>query len=178
VSVDNVRMTDTLDHLRPGLPLPSVSLPTTEGTEISLATLPGRSLIIVYPWTGCPGEPDPPNWDNIQGAHGSTPELEGFRDHAAEFAELGVALYALSTQAADYQREMAQRLRLPFPVLSDVAQGFSRALRLPIFTTGSESFLKRLTLLDNEGRIAHVFYPVPEPALHAEDVLSWLRALS
>jgi peroxiredoxin len=168
-------MTGTLDHLRPGLLLPSVSLPTTEGTEISFATLAGRSLVIVYPWTGRPGEPDPPNWDDIPGAHGSTPELESFRDHAADFATLGVALYALSTQAADYQREMAQRLRLPFPVLSDVAQGFSRTLSLPTFATGGENFLKRLTLFVDEGRIAHVFYPVPEPALHAEEILAWLR---
>lgn len=168
-------MTDALDHLRPGLALPSVSLPTTEGVEIFLATLPGRSLVIVYPWTGRPGEPDPPNWDDIQGAHGSTPELEGFRDHAAEFAELGVALYALSMQTADYQREMARRLRLPFPVLSDVAQDFSRALRLPTFATGGGAYLKRLTLLVEEGRIAHVFHPVAVPALHAEEILSWLR---
>ena len=168
-------MTDSLDHLRPGLSLPSVSLPATKGTEISLATLPGRSLVIVYPWTGCPGEPNPPNWDDIRGAHGSTPELEGFRDLAADFAELGVALYALSTQASDYQREMAQRLNLTFPVLSDLARGFSSALRLPSFATGGENYLKRLTLLVDRGRIAHLFYPVPDPARHAEEVLSWLR---
>jgi peroxiredoxin len=168
-------MTGILDHLRPGLPLPSVSLPATDGTEISLATLSGRTLLIVYPWTGRPGWPDPPNWDNIQGAHGSTPELEGIRDRAAEFVELGVALYALSTQAADYQREMAQRLRLTFPVLSDVTWRFSRALHLPTFATGGENFLKRLTLFIDEGRIVHVFYSVREPARHAEEILAWLR---
>jgi peroxiredoxin len=167
-------MTDNLDHLRPGLSLPSVSLPATEGSEISLATLPGRSLVIVYPWTGRPGEPNPPNWDDIQGAHGSTPELEGFRDLAGDFAELGVALYALSTQKTDYQREMVQRLRLPFPVLSDFAWGFSQALRLPTFATG-ENYLVRITLLVEGGRIAHVFCPVSDPAHHAEEVLAWLR---
>ena len=66
-------------------------------------------------------------------------------------------------------------MRLPFPVLSDVAQDFSHALRLPTFVTGGENFLKRLTLFVDEGRIAHVFYPVPEPALHAEEILAWLR---
>jgi peroxiredoxin len=171
-------MTDSLDHLRPGLSLPSVSLPATEGTEISLARLPGRSLVIVYPWTGRPGKTNPPNWDEISGAHGSTPQLERFRDLAGDFAELGVALYALSTQTTDYQREMAQRLRLTFPVLSDFAWGFSHSLRLPSFATGGENYLERLTLLVAGGRIAHVFYLVPDPARHAEDVLSWLRARS
>ena len=42
-------------------------------------------LMIVYPWTGRPGHPNPPDWDVIPGAHGSTPELEGFRDRAAAF---------------------------------------------------------------------------------------------
>ena len=113
-------------------------MPATEGTEISLARLPGRSLVIVYPWTGRPGKPNPPNWDEISGAHGSTPELERFRDLAGDFAELGVALYALSTQTTDYQREMAQRLRLTFPVLSDFAWGFSHSLRLPSFVVSTE----------------------------------------
>jgi peroxiredoxin len=169
-------MTGSLDHLEPGLSLPSVSLPSTEGSEICFAKLPGRSLVIVYPWTGRPGEPNPPNWDLIQGAHGSTPELEGFRARAADFAGLGVALYALSTQATDYQREMAKRLKLPFPVLSDFAWDFSHALRLPRFVTGGETYLTRLTLLIDEGRVGHVFYPVPDPALHAAEVLSWLWA--
>src|SRR3990172_8260808 len=156
-------MTDTVDHLRSGLALPTVSLVTTEGEAISLATLPGRSLIIVYPWTGRPGLSNPPNWDDIPGAHGSTPELEGFRDRAADFAELGIALYALSTQTTDYQREMAKRLELKFLVLSDFEWSVSRALRLPSFATGSENYLKRLSLLTEDGCIAHLFYPVPEP---------------
>ncbi len=137
--------------------------------------MPGRSLLVVYPWTGRPGEPNPPNWDDISGAHGSTPELEGFRDLAPDFAERGVALYGLSTQTIAYQREMAERLRLPFPILSDFEARFARSLALPSFATGGENYLARLSLLIEDGFIAHVFYPVPEPARHAGDVLSWLR---
>jgi len=165
---------DTVDHLRPGLSLPNISLPSTDGAEILLAALPGRSIVIVYPWTGCPGEPNPPNWDDIQGAHGSTPELEGFSDLVPDFAELRVALYGLSTQTTYYQREMAKRLKLTFPVLSDFEWGFSRALRLPSFATGGETYLNRLSLFADEGRIEHVFYPVTEPARHADEVLCWL----
>jgi peroxiredoxin len=171
-------MTDTIDHLRRGQSLPNVSLVTTEGAAISLAMLPGRSLVVVYPWTGRPGLPNPPNWDNIAGAHGSTPELEGFRDHAADFARLGVLLFGLSTQTADHQRELVKRLRLPFPILSDVECVFGDGLNLPSFVTGDETYLKRLTLLIEDGRIAHLFYPVPDPALHADQVLSWLKRWS
>ena len=44
-------------HLKPGMALPSVTLPSTHGTEIDVAALPGRSLLIVYPWTGRAGQP-------------------------------------------------------------------------------------------------------------------------
>ena len=71
--------------LAPGARLPPLALPATDGGMIDIAALPGRSLVMVYPWTGRPGRPNPPNWDEIQGAHGSTPELEGFRDRHADF---------------------------------------------------------------------------------------------
>jgi peroxiredoxin len=158
-------------HLTPGTTLPRVSLPATTGGQVCLTELPGRSVVIVYPWTGRSGHPNPPNWDNIQGAHGSTPELEGFRDLNAEFAALDVALFGLSHQATDWQREMAIRLRLPFPILSDAEGRFGSALALPSFATGGESYLKRLTLIVSSGVIKHVFFPVPDPTSHSGDVL-------
>jgi peroxiredoxin len=69
-------------------PLPRIFLPATTGAAVCLADESGLSVLIVYPWTGRPGHPNPPNWDYIPGAHGSTPELQGFRDHAADFTQL------------------------------------------------------------------------------------------
>lgn len=168
-------MNDGVSHLKPGVALPRIVLPTTTGREISLADVPGRSVLIVYPWTGRPGHPNPPNWDGIEGAHGSTPELEGFRDLAGEFATLDVRLFGLSRQVTDWQREAAMRLRLPFPILSDAEGRMTAALALPSFATGGESYLKRLTLILSSRAIEHVFYPVPDPAGHAGEVLRWFR---
>ncbi len=62
-----------------------------------------------------PGVDAPPGWDDIPGARGCTPQSCGFRDHFAELKELGVAhLFGLSTQDTGYQREVAERLHLPF----------------------------------------------------------------
>jgi peroxiredoxin len=83
---------------------------------------------------------------------------------------------ALSTQSSDYQGEMAERLHLPFPVLSDERLQFTQALRLPTFETSGWTLLKRLTLVIDDGTIGHVFYPVFPPHAHAADVLDWLRA--
>ncbi|HSD93140.1 MAG TPA: peroxiredoxin, partial [Methyloceanibacter sp.] len=104
------------DHILPGLVLPSIALPSTDGETISLAELRGRSLLIVYPWTGRPGHANPPRWDDIPGAHGSTPELEGFRDNHADFMRLGLNVFGLSRQTTAYQRELLERLELPFPI--------------------------------------------------------------
>ena len=166
---------DAAAHLRPGMMLPSRTLRATDGTEIDLAALQGRSVVIVYPWTGRPGHPNPPEWDHIPGAHGSTPELEGFRDRHADFMRLCGRLIGLSRQTTEYQRELATRLALPFPILSDAGGYFAAALRLPSFATGGETYLKRLTLVVRDGHIERVFYPVPEPAGHAEEVLLSLQ---
>lgn len=162
-------------HLKPGLKIPPLMLPATDGGEVCLAALPGQSVVAVYPWTGRPGQPNPPNWDDIPGAHGSTPELEAFRDAAADFAALGVNLFGLSLQSTAYQAELAARLALPFPILSDEEGRFGAALPLPSFTTGGVTFLERLTLVINGGTIETVFHPVQDPAGHASEVFAWLE---
>jgi peroxiredoxin len=154
--------------------LPSVPLAATDGRDIALARRPGRLLLIVYPWAGRPGKPNPPDWDAIAGAHGSTPELQGFRDRALDFARLGIALFGLSRQTTDEQRELVARLGLPFPILSDAGDRLWPALGLQTFQTGGEHYLKRITLLIAEGRIRRRF-DAPEPAGHAAELLTKLR---
>jgi len=164
------------DHLTPATMLPALALPATDGSDVDLAALPGRSVVIVYPWTGRPGHHNPPDWNLIPGAHGSTPELEGFRHRHADFMRLGVRLFGLSRQTTEYQYELVARLALPFPILSDEEGRFAAALRLPSFTTGGEIYLKRLTLVIKDGRIETVFYPVADAAGHANEVLQWIAA--
>jgi peroxiredoxin len=161
------------DHLL-NAAIPPIPLQTTTGNTIRLDQLEGRTVLFCYPRTGRPDEELPPGWNAIPGARGCTPEACGFRDAHAQFRELGVRVLALSTQSADYQREMAERLHLPFPVLSDEDLELTHALRLPTFETSGWTLLKRLTLVIDDGRIEHVFYPVFPPDAHAAEVLSWL----
>lgn len=164
------------DHL-PGHDLPAVDLPATHGEAVSIAALGGRAVVYAYPRTGRPGEPSlVEDWDEIPGARGCTPETCGFRDHHAELAEAGAAVFGLSTQSTAYQRELVERLRLPFPILSDERLELTGSLRLPTFEAAGEVLIKRLTLLVREGRIERVWYPVFPPDRHASDVLAWLRA--
>jgi peroxiredoxin len=86
------------------------------------------------------------------------------------------ALFGLSTQDRDAQEEAAQRLHLPFALLSDAPLKLQRALRLPTFRVDGMTLLKRLTLVLEDGIIAKVFYPVFPPDRSAAEVVAWLAA--
>ena len=160
-----------------GAVLASVPLAATDGTTVDLAALHGRTVVYAYPRTGVPGVDNPDGWDMIPGARGCTPQSCAFRDHFAELKGLGVDhLFGLSTQSPDYQREVAQRLHLPFALLSDEGLALTGALRLPVFTTAGMTLLKRLTLVIEDGVVRHVFYPVFPPDRSAADVIAWLAA--
>jgi peroxiredoxin len=162
------------DHL-PGMRLPSLALPATDGTMIDLSSLSGRSIVYVYPRTGRPEQPLPTDWDQIPGARGCTPQSCAYRDLAAELAALGARIFGLSTQDTAYQQEAVERLHLPFPLLSDERLALTTALSLPTFEVDGMTLVKRLTLIIDDGTIETVFYPVFPPDADAANVAAWLR---
>src|SRR5215472_5752855 len=161
-------------HL-PGAQMASVVLAATDGRMVDLAALRGCSIVYAYPRTGKPGIDNPPGWDLIPGARGCTPQTCSFRDHFAELKALGVHhLFGLSTQGPKYQREVAERLHLPFAILSDEHLKLTNAMKLPTFETSGMTLLKRFTLVIDDGIVKHVFYPVFPPDRSASDVIEWL----
>jgi peroxiredoxin len=160
-----------------GVRLPDVELPATSGSRVNLSKLKGRTVVYIYPRTGVPGVDAPPGWDDIPGARGCTPQSCGFRDHFADLKALGVShVFGLSVQDTEYQREAADRLHLPFPVLSDAELDFATSLHLPMFMTSGMMLLARMALVIEDGKIVKVFYPVFPPDKNAEEVVEWLRA--
>src|ERR1700729_1292251 len=115
------------------LPTPPLSLMATDDTAVTLSALPGRSVVFAYPRTGEPGKISlVDDWDMIPGARGCTPQTCAFRDLFAELKAAGAQhVFGLSTQSNANQTEMASRLHLPFPVLSDEKLKLTRALELP-----------------------------------------------
>ena len=159
--------------------LPDIALAATDGSSVNLSRLAGRTVVYIYPRTGRPGQALPTGWDGIPGARGCTPQSCGFRDHFADLKRLGVnQLYGLSTQTTDYQREAAERLHLPFAILSDEQLAFTRALTLPTFSVDGMTLIRRMAWVIDEGVITHVFYPVFPPDKSAEEVVNWLQAPS
>ncbi|MFC5148858.1 MerR family transcriptional regulator [Streptomyces aureoversilis] len=163
-------------HL-PGMKAPSTAFAGTAGETIRMDALgAGRTVIYVYPLTGRPGTDLPEGWDSIPGARGCTPESCGFRDHYQDLLAAGAAdVFGLSSQDTGYQREVVERLHLPFQMLSDPTMELVGKLRLPTFEISGMTLYKRLTLIIRDGVVEHVFYPIFPPNEHAEQVLTWLR---
>ena len=159
-----------------GLTIADLSLTASDGSTVKLDEVSaGRWLVFVYPTTGVPGEKMPTGWDEIPGARGCTPEACGFRDNLRELLDAGLdAVYGLSTQGTQFQRELSERLHLPYPMLSDPTHALGEQLRLPTFEAGGSRFYTRLTLVIRGRTIEHVFYPIFPPNEHARNVLEWL----
>ena len=160
-----------------GMTLPPLSLLATDDNAVTLSALTGRIVVFAYPRTGEPGKIGlVDDWDMIPGARGCTPQTCSFRDLFAELKAAGAShVFGLSTQSNEYQTEMASRLHLPFPVLSDEKLALTRALNLPTMDVAGLTLIKRLALIIDDARITHVFYPVFPPDSNAGDVLAWLK---
>jgi peroxiredoxin len=159
-----------------GQRVPSLVRVDTSGNHINLATLAGKTVLFVYPYTGVPGVPDPEGWDDIPGAHGSTPQALAFSYRYQEFVTLNVRVYGLSFQDTEWQQAFVQRNQLAFPLLSDADAAFATALSLDTFKAELKNFLTRRTFIVEDGVITHDFYPVAKPAANADDVLQALSS--
>jgi peroxiredoxin len=162
-------------HL-PGLEMPALALPTTAGSPVDFSGLTGRSVIFCYPKTGLPGKEPSANWNEIPGARGCTPQNCGFRDEYPSLQRAGVKqVFGVSTQGSAYQQEAAERLHLPYALVSDETLALVHALKLPTFDFEGETLIKRLTLIVDDGVITHVLYPVFPPDQSAAQTLAWIN---
>ena len=158
-----------------GMKLPSTALRSTRGRMVDLSMLKGTTVVYIYPRTGRPDQELPTGWNAIPGARGCTPQSCAFRDHHQELKEMGVSeLFGLSTQDTAYQQEAAERLHLPFELLSDEKLEFAKTLRLPTFEVDGMKLIKRIMLIARDGKIVKVFYPVFPSDKNAEEVVGWL----
>ena len=163
------------DHL-PGKRLPSVALRSTAGNVVYLSALVGVTVAYCFPLMGRPDSEMPQGWDEIPGARGCTPQSCAFRDHYAELRSLDARVFGISAQDSALQKKIAQRLHLPFELLSDQDLVLAEALSLPTFEVEGSRLLRRLTLIVADGQIQKVFYPVFPPDKNAEEVVQWLLA--
>ena len=147
------------DHLD-GIKLNPVLLKATNGELIDLSSLKGTTVVFIYPMTGVPGVALPDGWDDIPGARGCTPQACSYRDKYPMLNTYLNNLFGLSVQSSAYQRELKDRVYLPYEILSDEKFELTESLKLPTFESNSLKLLKRLTLIIKDGVITKHHYPV------------------
>jgi peroxiredoxin len=165
---------ETCNHLL-GRQIPNVSLSCTDETTIYLQDLKGRLVIYCYPMTGRPDIKLPEGWEQIPGARGCTPQSCSFRDHYNELQKLKTNVFGLSTQTTEYQKEVKERLHLPYELLSDKDLLFANSLQLPFHLVDNMTLTKRVTLIFDEGKIVKYFYPVFPADKNIDQVIDWLK---
>ena len=164
------------NHLN-GMSMPNLALPSTCGGNVNLRNLRGWSVLYFYPMTGRLNRPLPDGWNDIPGARGCTPQSCAFRDLSQELAEKGVTdIFGISTQSTEYQWEAADRLLLPFALLSDAELRLTTALRLPTMEVESMLLIRRLTLVLHDTQVRREFFPVFPPDRNAADVLRFMES--
>lgn len=163
-------------HL-PNKEIPSIKLRSIKNRWVDLRQQSQTpTVIFFYPRTGEPGKPIPQDWDIIPGARGCTPQSCGFRDIHQQFLEKGFAVFGISSQDTAYQQEFAERMHLPFEILSDEQFMLTNALSLPTFFYYGEKLIKRFAIIVDKGKIIRVFYPVFPPNENAGNVLKWIQS--
>ena len=89
-------------------------------------------------------------------------------------ASIACAVAVLAPTARDAHARDADETALGSLVDAELA--FARALRLPTFEFAGDTFLKRVTLFLEKGRVVRCHYPVFPPNEDAARVVAWLES--
>lgn len=155
---------------------PDISLPNQHGNLLRLFRSDTfRMVLYFFPMTGRPDRPLPTNWNNIPEVKGCTIETCLFRDNYDKIISLNAVPIGISTQSIDDNKEMTNRLAVPFDVLSDDKLELCNALNLPVLSINNKDYLKFITLIIEKNFIKKVFYPIYPINIHIKEVIKWLQ---
>ena len=107
-------------------------------------------------------------------------EIREFRERYAAFAAEGIEIAGINADTVESNRHWMERLRVPYPLLSDperkAAEAFGGLRRIGFGEWSIEFFRRRTVLADRHGVIAAVWDKVRIRG-HAAEVLQAARAL-
>ena len=147
-----------------GARAPEFTTTDQDGKTCSLSDFKGKKVLLYfYPKDNTPG---------------CTKEACAFRDHFAEFRQLGVEILGVSVDPVKSHQSFARKYDLPFTLLADTDKRLVEAYGV----WGEKSLYgkkymgtNRVTyLIDEAGKVAAVF-PKVKPDTHAEEILAALQ---
>lgn len=145
---------------------PSFTLPSTEGSDVSLSSLKGSAVVLFfYPRDDTPG---------------CTKESIGFSEALQAFADAGTQVYGISRDTLAKHEKFTAKHGLTTPLLSDadntVCEDYGVWKEKNLYGKKHWGIERSTFLIDAEGRIARVWRKV-KVAGHVEEVLEAARAL-
>lgn len=145
---------------------PSFTLPSTEGSDVSLSSLKGSAVVLFfYPRDDTPG---------------CTKESIGFSEALQAFADAGTQVYGISRDTLAKHEKFTAKHGLTTPLMSDadntVCEDYGVWKEKNLYGKKHWGIERSTFLIDAEGRIARVWRKV-KVAGHVEEVLEAARAL-
>lgn len=149
-----------MPNVTEGQPAPDFTLPSADGTEVTLSSLRGKWVVVFfYPK------------DNTTGC---TAEACAFRDSHEDFTDAGAVVIGISSDSVDSHQRFAAKHNLPFTLLSDTGGkvrghwGVGRTLGI---LPGRVTYV-----IDPEGVVRKVFSSQLRATAHQAEALQTITA--
>jgi peroxiredoxin len=163
-------VTSRLRHKR----LPSLELEWMPGEWLDVRSLGSRPLVL-YCHPGIEsGVSESADHGDGQALGADAAECRSFAERELELASMNHRVVGVSSQSATCQLDLATQEALPHVMLSDARLELAEEMGLPTFEVDGVRLYERATLIVRDGRVQKVFYPIPDPAAHAAEVVEWL----
>lgn len=149
--------------LKKGDAIPEVELADQQGQPISLHSFKGKSALVIYFYPK----------DNTAVC---TAQACGFRDHYEDFQKLGATVIGISKDSVNSHKNVSEKRKLPFSLLSDPKGKALKAFGVPTYLFGLMP--GRVTfIVDKQGIIKHTFRADFKADVHIQESLNILRDL-
>jgi peroxiredoxin Q/BCP len=142
---------------------PDFTLPSQNGTQVSLSEFRGKKNIVVYFY---PKDDTP----------GCTKEACAFRDRYQIFTDAGAEVIGISGDSEQSHKQFATKYNLPFTLLSDSSNKVRQLYGVPAtlwVLPGRVTYV-----IDKQGIIRHIFDSMLNFDAHVEEALKTLKAIS
>lgn len=145
-----------------GQPAPDFSLPSAEGSSVSLKDFKGEWVVLYF---------YPKDFTS-----GCTLEAQNFQRDLAKYQNQGAAIVGISVDSAQSHKDFCAKEGLNFKLLADTDAKVVSEYGSVVDYKGAKMAARNTFLIDPQGKIAKVYTGV-KPAEHSEQVLKDLAEL-
>jgi peroxiredoxin Q/BCP len=145
-----------------GTAAPSFSLPSEDGSQVSLQDLRGKWVVLYfYPKDGTPG---------------CTIEAHNFQRDQPQYAQRNAMVVGVSVDTTDSHKEFCSKQGLTFKLLADTEHKVVKEYGSTMNYNGVEIAARNTFIIDPQGKIVRTYASV-DPNKHSQEVLAALDEL-